>query len=90
MAEQVVKDLHHLHFGARGTSDCGAQHAQLAALNEQLGHLLASGSIERAKPSKIERRDDDLVSHDRIAFTFSNRGYSELIAMIKVLNTFVD
>jgi hypothetical protein len=68
----------------------GPNDSQLAALNEQFGHLLASGSIERAKPSKIERRDDDLVSHDRIAFTFSNRGYSELITMIKVLNTYVD
>jgi len=68
----------------------GPNDAQLEALNEQFGQLVASGSIERAKPSKVERRDDDLVSLDRISFTFSKRGYSELIRLIGVLNTYVD
>lgn len=67
----------------------GPNNAQLSDLNERFGHLVESGSIERTGPSKIERRDDDLVSHERISFTFSKRGYGELISMINVLNTYV-
>lgn len=68
----------------------GPNDEQLATLNEQFGHLVASGSIERSEASKVERRDDDVVSHDRISFAFSKRGYGELISMINVLNSYVN
>jgi uncharacterized protein (TIGR00730 family) len=68
----------------RGPSD-----EQLAELNERFGHLVASGSIERAEPFKVERRDDDKVDLDRISLVFAKRGYSDLIEMIGVLNSYV-
>ena len=62
----------------------GPNDAQLADLNERFGHLVAKGTIEVVEPFKAERRDDDHVDLDRIAFNFSKRGYSELISMIDV------
>ena len=67
----------------------GPDDAQLAQLNERFGHLVASGSIERAEPFKIERRDDDRVELDRISLVFAKRGYSDLVAMIRVINGYV-
>ena len=67
----------------------GPTDAQLAELNEQFGHLAASGAIERAEPFKIERRDDDKLDLDRISFDFATRGYSDRVVMIRELNTWV-
>jgi uncharacterized protein (TIGR00730 family) len=67
----------------------GPNPEQLADLNERFGHLVAKGTIEVVEPFKAERRDDDHVGLDRIAFNFSKRGYSELITMIDVINGFV-
>jgi len=67
----------------------GPTDVQLAELNEQFGHLAASGTIERAEPFKIERRDDDKLDLYRISFDFAKRGYSDLVAMIRELNTWV-
>jgi uncharacterized protein (TIGR00730 family) len=67
----------------------GPDDAQLAELNERFGHLVAAGSIERAEPFKIERRDGDRVELDRISLVFAKRGYSDLVAMIRVLNGYV-
>ncbi|MGB9346856.1 MAG: LOG family protein, partial [Ilumatobacteraceae bacterium] len=67
----------------------GPTDPQLADLNEQFGHLASSGSIDRSEPFKIERRDDDKVDLDRISFVFAKRGYSDLVAMIRVLNGYV-
>ncbi len=67
----------------------GPTDAQLAELNDQFGHLAASGTIERAEPFKIERRDDDKLDLERISFDFAKRGYSDLVAMIRELNTWV-
>ena len=67
----------------------GPTDAQLAELNEQFGHLAASGAIERTEPFKIERRNDDKLDLDRISFDFAKRGYSDLVAMIRELNTWV-
>ena len=64
----------------------GPNAEQLVELNEQFGHLVAKGTIEVVEPFRAERRDDDHVDLARIAFDFSKRGYSELIAMIDVLN----
>ena len=68
----------------------GPDDAQLAALNDEFGHLVASGSIERAAPSKLERRDDDVVELDRVAFDFTKHGYGDLIAMIGRINNWLD
>jgi uncharacterized protein (TIGR00730 family) len=67
----------------------GPTDEQLAELNERFGHLVSSGSIERVEPFKVERRDDDKVDLDRISCMFAKRGYSELVAMIRVLNGYV-
>jgi uncharacterized protein (TIGR00730 family) len=67
----------------------GPDDRQLAELNERFGHLVVSGSIERAEPFRIERRDGDKLELDRISFVFAKRGYSELVAMIRVLNGYV-
>jgi uncharacterized protein (TIGR00730 family) len=67
----------------------GPDDAQLAALNEDFGHLVSSGRIERVEPFRVERRDDDKVDLDRIAFTFGKRGYSDLVALIRTLNGFI-
>lgn len=67
----------------------GPTDEQLAGLNERFGHLAASGSIERAEPFKIERRDGDKVDLDRISLTFSKRGYSDVVAMIREINSYV-
>jgi uncharacterized protein (TIGR00730 family) len=68
----------------------GPSDEQLVELNERFGHLVSSGSIERVQPYRIERRDDDKLELDRIAFTFAKRGYSDLVAMIRVLNSYVE
>jgi len=68
----------------------GPTDAQLAGLNDRFGHLAATGTIERAEPFKIERRDDDKLDLDRISFDFAKRGYSDLVAMIRELNIYVD
>ncbi len=62
---------------------------QLSDLNERFGHLASSGTIARAEPYKIERRDDDRLHLDRISFVFAKRGYSGLAAMIRVINGYV-
>ena len=67
----------------------GPTDEQLSHLNERFGHLAVSGAIVRADPFKVERRDDDKVDLDRVSFSFAKRGYSELIAMIREMNTWV-
>ncbi len=67
----------------------GPTDAQLDELNERFAHLVAAGRIDRAGPFKIERRDDDNVDLDRIAFDFARRGYGELITMIGAINGWV-
>ncbi len=67
----------------------GPDDAQLGELNDRFGHLVSSGRIDRAEPFRIERRDDDKVDLDRIAFTFGKRGYSDLVALIRTLNGYV-
>lgn len=68
----------------------GPNDAQLDALNDRFAHLVKTGRIERTEPFKVERRDDDRVDLDRISFRFAKRGYSDLVAMIRMINGFVD
>ena len=67
----------------------GPSDAQLVDLNERFGHLVTSGRIERVEPFRVERRDDDRLDLVRISFVFAKRGYSELVAMIRVLNGYL-
>jgi hypothetical protein len=62
--------------------------AQLAELNERFGHLVSSGTIRRIEPFAIERRHDDRLDFERIAFAFAKHGYGDLRAMIDVLNDY--
>ena len=45
-----------------------------------------SGQIRRVEPFSIERRQDDRLEFDRIAFKFAKHGYGDLRALIDVLN----
>ncbi len=63
--------------------------AQLADLNERFGHLVASGRIERADATRVERRDDDHVDLPRLSFDFIRHGFGDVIAMIGDINTWV-
>ena len=42
--------------------------AELDDLNQRFGHLVAAGRIDRVEPFRIERRDDDKLDLERIAF----------------------
>jgi hypothetical protein len=59
---------------------------QLTELNERFGHLVSAGEIRRVEPFSIERRQDDRLDFDRIAFKFAKHGYGDLRALIDVLN----
>lgn len=67
----------------------GPSRTQLDELNTQFGHLASQGRITTAEPFKVERRDDDHVDLDRISFKFTNQGYSELVSLIGVINSYV-
>ena len=67
----------------------GPSDEQLAELNGRFGHLCASGEIERTEPSRVERRDEDHLDLDRIAFDFTKHGYGDVIAMIGDINSWV-
>jgi hypothetical protein len=96
-AARVIEDFYANYDSVRFVGDQlvirvrrGPTDEQLAELNERFGHLASSGTIERSEPFKIERRDDDKTTLDRISFSFAKRGYSDLVAMIRVLNSYVD
>jgi hypothetical protein len=59
---------------------------ELAELNERFGNLVSAGEIRRVEPFSIERRQDDRLDFDRIAFKFAKHGYGDLRALIDVLN----
>ncbi len=60
---------------------------QLSALNDHFDHLCATGEIERAEPTRVERRDDDQLDLDRVALDFTKHGYGDVIAMINEINS---
>ena len=66
----------------------GPDDHQLADLNERFDHLVKSGSIRRTDPYGVEKRQDDHVELDRIAFEFDRHGYAELRGLIDALNHF--
>jgi uncharacterized protein (TIGR00730 family) len=61
---------------------------QLDELMRGFSHIVADGEIRRVKPYSIERRQGDRLELPRIAFSFAKHGYSDLRAMIDVLNSF--
>jgi hypothetical protein len=63
--------------------------AELDALNDRFGHLVARGRIERAKPFDIERRHDDHVELPRIRFVFRGHRSGDLRALIDAVNELV-
>jgi uncharacterized protein (TIGR00730 family) len=63
--------------------------AELDALNDRFGHLVARGRIERAKPFDIERRPDDHVELPRIRFVFRGHRSGDLRALIDAVNELV-
>jgi hypothetical protein len=95
-AAQVIEDFYANYDSIRYVGDHlvlrmrqGPTDEQLADLNERFGRLVVRGSIERVEPFRIERRDDDKLGLDRVAFEFAKRGYSDLVAMIRVINGYV-
>ena len=64
--------------------------AQLQLLNDRFGHLCTTGRIRHAEPFEPERKENDRLDLQRIAFTFAKHGYGELRELIDVLNSFVD
>lgn len=63
---------------------------QLAALNDRFGHLCAAGSIRIVDPYEPERKENDRLGLERIAFTFAKHGYGHLRELIDTVNGFVD
>jgi uncharacterized protein (TIGR00730 family) len=62
--------------------------AQLQDLNERFGSLAVDGLIRRVEPYGIERRQNDHVELDRVAFEFDRHGYSSLRGLIDAINAF--
>ena len=60
--------------------------SQLEDLNARFANLIASGSIHRTGPHRVEVRDDDHLDLERIAFRFTKSGYSDLVELIRTLN----
>ena len=60
--------------------------SQLADLSIRFADLIASGSIHRTEPHRVEVRDGDHLDLERIAFRFTKSGYSDLVELIRSLN----
>ena len=67
----------------------GPDDAQLVALNERFGSLATDGVIRRVEPYGVERRQQDHLELQRIAFGFDRHGYAELRGLIDEINTYV-
>ena len=63
---------------------------QLAMLNDRFGHLCSTGRIHVAEPYEPERKENDRLGLERIAFTFAKHGYGHLRELIDTVNGFVD
>jgi uncharacterized protein (TIGR00730 family) len=68
----------------------GPTQAQLAALNERFGHLCTNGRILVAPPFEPERKENDKLDLERIAFTFARHSYGDMRDLIDAVNSFVD
>ena len=59
---------------------------ELAQLNEQFGHVVAKGEINRIDATEAEIRDDDHIELHRLAFRFDRRSWAGVRRMIDALN----
>jgi uncharacterized protein (TIGR00730 family) len=66
----------------------GPDDTQLAELNERFGSIANDGTIRRSEPFGIERRQQDHLDLDRIAFGFDHHGYAELLDLIDAINAY--
>ena len=64
----------------------GPTDSQLQNINERFGSLAVDGLIRRVEPYGIERRQNDHVDLDRLAFEFDRHGYSSLRGLIDAVN----
>jgi uncharacterized protein (TIGR00730 family) len=78
IGDELIIRMHH-----------GPTDAQLREITERFGSLTVDGIIRRVDPYGIERRQNDHVDLDRIAFEFDRHGYSSLRGLIDAINTFV-
>lgn len=60
--------------------------AEVRALNAQFGDLLASGSIERTDPLRVEREDDDELALPRLILTPDQFQVGSLHRLIRAIN----
>lgn len=60
--------------------------AEIEALNDEFGHLLLTGRIERTDPLPPELRGDDRTHLPRISFIPHGRAVGELHRLIRALN----
>jgi len=75
IGDELVIRMHH-----------GPTDAQLKDLSERFGNLAVDGRIRRIEPYGIERRQNDHVDLERIAFEFDRHGYSSLRGLIDAIN----
>lgn len=59
---------------------------EVAALNAQFGHLLASGEIERRGPLRAERDDDDRLDLPRLVMRYDQFRVGSLFHLIRAVN----
>jgi uncharacterized protein (TIGR00730 family) len=60
--------------------------AEIEALNERFGSLLASGTIHRTEPLAPETADDDVLDLPRIALTLDQRKVGDLFHLVRAVN----
>ena len=59
--------------------------AEVEALNERFGDLLAAGRIERTDPMRVERDDEDRLGLPRLALRLDQTRVGELFRLIRAL-----
>ena len=59
--------------------------AEIDALNEEFGDLLAEGRIERTEPLRVEREDDDRLRLPRLALRLDQTRVGELYRLIRAI-----
>ncbi|MCZ7531118.1 MAG: LOG family protein [Acidimicrobiia bacterium] len=94
--DEAVEEISHFYSNYHSQRFVGARlilrmerapgDADLAALSKDFGDIIERGEIERIEATDQERRDDDHVGLDRIAFRFDRHHWARLRQMIDTLN----
>lgn len=58
----------------------------VATLESEFADIIVSGGIEAVGPTRLERRDDDVVHLPRLALRFDHRSFGRLHQLIRRLN----